>query len=311
MHYLYVKNMDMELRQFRYFAAVAEESHITRAAERLGIQQPPLSQQIKALEEELGIQLFRRKPRGVELTDAGKAFYSDARDILERVENALVRAKRTARGEQGRLSVGFTSSAPHNPIVPGLIREFQRAWPGVSLELVEDGTGILAEAVQAERIDVAFVRSNIGNAEGLRILPAVEEPMVAAIPADHALASEKEPISLSRFRDAPFILYRRQSGPGLFDAIVGACARAGFNPDIVQEAPQIVSTLNLVAAGIGVSFVPQSLSALAMPGVRFLAVRARPALIAPLYLACRRVDYSEPAKNFTALWRSENENRKT
>src|SRR5215467_15026772 len=114
----------MELRHLRYFIAVAEEKHITRAAERLGMQQPPLSQQIRALERELDVQLLRRKPRGVELTDAGSAFLADARAILSRIDHAFATTKRTARGEQGRISVGFTSSTPFHPFVPRIIRAY-------------------------------------------------------------------------------------------------------------------------------------------------------------------------------------------
>src|SRR5690348_9717466 len=127
--------MSMELRHLRYFIAVAEEGHITRAAERLGMQQPPLSQQIRDLERELDVQLFRRKPRGVELTEAGTAFLDRARAILEEVDRAFATARRTARGEQGRVVVGFTSSAPFHPFVPRVIRAYREMHPRVSLVL--------------------------------------------------------------------------------------------------------------------------------------------------------------------------------
>lgn len=296
--------MDMEFRHLRYFVAVAEERHITRAAERLGLQQPPLSQQIKALEEEVGVRLFRRLPRGVELTDAGASFFSDAQAILRDVDEALNRVKRTARGEQGRLVVGFTSSAPHNPLVPGIIRTYQQKYPDVALTLEEDSTGALAEAVAAERIDVAFVRSGLTDHPDLRIYRLAEEKMVAALPEGHRLAEKgKQPLSLSDFATASFILYRRQAGPGLFDAIIGACRQAGFSPNIVQEAPQIVSTLNLVAAGLGISIVPASLANMAIPGIVFRTLKKRPTLAAPLNLACRKVDHSETASRFVALAR--------
>src|SRR6185312_14175772 len=135
----------MELRHLRYFIAVAEEKHITRAAERLGIQQPPLSMQIRALEQELDVQLFRRQPRGVELTDAGVAFLDRARVILDEVDRALATTRRTARGEQGRVAVGFTSSAPFHPFVPRVIRGFREALPLVALTLDEGGTTELIE----------------------------------------------------------------------------------------------------------------------------------------------------------------------
>src|SRR5205814_1071832 len=138
--------MTMELRHLRYFVAVAEEGHVTRAAERLGMQQPPLSLQIRALEREVGAQLFRRRPRGMELTAAGKAFLTGAQAILAHVDHAFVTTRRTARGELGRIGVGFTSSAPFHPFVPRVIRSFREGSPLVSLSLEESGTSELVEA---------------------------------------------------------------------------------------------------------------------------------------------------------------------
>ena len=255
----------MDLRHLRYFVAVAEEGHITRAAERLGIQQPPLSQQIKALETELEVQLFRRKPRGVELTDAGESLLPDARRILAEVEGALAKTRRTARGEQGRVVVGFTSSAPFHPFVPRVIRQLREANPLVSLVLAESSTAELVEAIQAERLDVAFVRSPAPDSEGVRFYDLLEEEMVAAIPRDHRLAKgARRPLALSALASEAFVLYRRATGPGLHDAIVSACHSAGFTPRTEQEAPRITATLNLVAAGLGVTLGPRSLTALQM-----------------------------------------------
>src|SRR3954452_6221350 len=167
----------MELRHLRYFIAVAEEGHVTRAAQRLGMQQPPLSQQIRALERELGVQLFRRKPRGVELTDAGKTFLERAREILDDVDRAFATTRRTARGEQGRVVVGFTSSAPFHPFVPRVIRAFREAFPLISLTLEESGTTELIQALRHERVDAAFIRSPVAEPMGLTMNPLVEEAM--------------------------------------------------------------------------------------------------------------------------------------
>src|ERR1700730_3437968 len=145
----------MELRHLRYFIAVAEEKHVTRAAERLGMQQPPLSQQIRALERELDVRLFRRKPRGVELTDAGSALLADARAILVHIDHALATSKRTARGEQGKIAVGFTRSAPFHPFLPRIIRTYREAFPLVSLTLEEGGTTELIDHLRNEQIDAA------------------------------------------------------------------------------------------------------------------------------------------------------------
>src|SRR5436309_2953073 len=179
----------MELRHLRYFIAVAEEGHVTRAAARLGIQQPPLSQQIRALEAELQVQLLRRKPRGVELTQAGEALFAEARAILRQVDHAVTAARRTARGEAGRIGLGFTSSASFHPFVPQAIRGYRETHPGVALSLEESGTGELVAALLEERLDAAFVRSPIGPAEGIAVHSVLDEAMVAALPAGHKLAA--------------------------------------------------------------------------------------------------------------------------
>src|SRR6478672_10352663 len=191
----------MELRHLRYFVAVAEEGHVTRAAERLGIQQPPLSQQIRALETELEVQLFRRKPRGVELTPAGEAFLAEARIVIERAEHAVLVARRAARGEAGRLGLGFTSSASFHPLVPRVIRDFRETSPLVALSLEEAGTAELVEGLRGERIDAAA---------DLTIHSLLEEEMVAALPSGHRLAAAaKSRLPLRALEEETFILYRR------------------------------------------------------------------------------------------------------
>ncbi len=301
----------MDIRHLRYFAAVAEEGHITRAAERLGIQQPPLSQMIKALELELDLQLFRRKPRGVELTEAGQSLLIDARIILDKLAQAEAKAKRTARGEQGTLVVGFTSSAPFHPFVPEVLRKFRDAFPLVTLNLEELGTTALVEGVQTEKIDAAFIRSSASDTQGLTVHELLVEEMYLALPAGHRLAVTKKtatkkiapPVFIRELSDEPFILYRRRSGPGFYDAIISACSQSGFSPHIAQEAPRILSTLNLVAAGLGVTFVPASLRELKMPGVVYRSIAPRPSLKAPLNLAWRSVDHSAAARHFINLVR--------
>jgi len=295
----------MELRHLRYFIAVAEEGHITRAAERLGIQQPPLSQQIRALETELDVKLFTRKPRGVELTDAGKALLEDARTILARVEHAVVTTRRTARGDQGRIGVGFTGSAPFHPFVPRVIRAYREAYPRVAMVLEESGTTELVEALRAERIDAAFIRSPVVDPGGLVVQAVLDEEMVLALPTGHPLApkggKEAAPVPLDAFAAETFILYRRPVGPGLHDAIIAACHGAGFSPQVGQEAPRVLSTLNLVAAGIGISVVPASLGRLQMDGVAFRRIATALPLRAPLNLACRRGEPSAAVRRFVDL----------
>jgi DNA-binding transcriptional LysR family regulator len=288
----------MELRHLRYFVAVAEEGHVTRAAERLGMQQPPLSQQIQALERELAVQLFRRKPRGVELTDAGHALLTDARAILAHVDHAFATTRRTARGEQGRIAIGFTSSAPFHPFVPRVIRAFREAYPLVALTLDESGTTELIQDLRNERVDAAFIRTPVADPMGIAINPLLEEAMLVALPATHALAADATELPLSALAAETFIVYRRPSGPGLYDAIFGACHAAGFSPIIGQEAPRIVSTLNLVAAGLGIAIVPASLARMQMDGVIYRPLRSSGQPRAPLLLATRRGDTGAVVRHF-------------
>jgi DNA-binding transcriptional LysR family regulator len=176
----------MELRHLRYIVAVAEEGHITRAAERLGMQQPPLSRQIKAIEREVDVQLFRRKPRGVELTDAGRAFLDGARAMFAGLDQTLESTRRTARGEQGQITVAFTDGAALHPLVTRVIREFRESFPLVGATLAEGFPHDLIERVRNDQIDVAFIRTALANPEGLAIEPLLQEAMVVALPSGHA-----------------------------------------------------------------------------------------------------------------------------
>jgi len=288
----------MDLRRLRYLVTVAQEGHITRAAERLGIQQPPLTRQIRSLEEELGERLFERLPRGVKPTEAGRAVVEEAIAILDRAERLADVAHRAARGERGRLAVGYTSSGAFHPFVAQQIRAFRAASPGVRLELAEDGTPELVRGLEEERLDAVFVRSG-GPIEGLALEPLLEEPMVAAFPSDHALAARAE-VGLSELAGETFVFYRRPTGPGLHDAIVAACLRAGFSPTVGQEAPRMSSTLGLVAAGLGVSIVPASMQRMNVADVVFVPFRGDPGLVAPLLLVTRRRDRSAIVERFRA-----------
>ncbi len=293
----------MDIRHFRYFLAVAEEGHITRAAEQLGIQQPPLSQQIKSMEMELDVRLFRRLPRGVELTAAGRALLPRARAIIASVEEAVAQTRRTARGEEGALNVGFTSSAPFHPFIPRIIRRYRELYPKVELILEEAGTAEMAEAIKQERLDAAFVRSPIADRTGLAVHALVQEPMLLAVSQDHRLAKGSGIIALGDLANEPFILYRRAAGQGLYDAIMRACRSAGFEPVIAQQAPRIVSTLNLVAAGLGITIAPASLRQLGMESVVFRELAPDISLKAPIWIAARTTDHSATGREFVALAR--------
>jgi len=186
----------MDIRRLKYFVAVAEEGHITRAAERLCMQQPPLSQQIKLLEAELDTQLFRRTPKGVELADAGRTLLEDATRILADVDRAAARVMRTARGELGRIVFGFTHSTAFHTTMLRTLTEFHQAHPRVELSLIEETTGELLEDIRAAELDLAIVRSSVTNRDGLQIHDLEREPMLVAMPSKHHLVRSREGITL-------------------------------------------------------------------------------------------------------------------
>ncbi|MBO0739214.1 MAG: LysR family transcriptional regulator [Alphaproteobacteria bacterium] len=291
----------MELRHLRYFVAVAEELHFRRAAERLGIAQPALSQQIQQLENEIEVLLFHRLTRGVELTDAGKALLDDARAILARIEQAKAKAQQVARGDQGMIRIGFTGAASFNPLVPAIIQDYRTRFPGIAVTLVENPSSHLVDAVREGRVDAAFVRSPDAETTDLVAYPMLEEEMLIALPSGHVLAAENAPVLESLARE-PFILFPRASSPGLYDAIVSACQRAGFTPNIVQLAPEVSSAVNLIAAGHGVSIVPASMQQMHPPGVAYRPIRGD-APRAPLSLAHRSNESSAAVRNLVGLAR--------
>lgn len=277
----------IDLRLLRYFVIVAEEGHLTKAAQRIGIQQPPLSQQIRALEKELGVTLFRRLPRGMELTESGQALLIDARLILEQVNTTIEGVRRISLGESGRLAVGFTESAALHPFIPAVIRAFRQKSPGVIMAVEESNTNDLVEDLRHNRLDVAFIRSPIGSAAGLKIETMLVEEMIVALPVTHKLAQRRKSLPLIALAEDDFILNRRPSGPGLYDSVIAACRAAGFSPRVVQEARKNLSTLSLVAAGLGVSIVPASMRHVQLKEVVYLKLEQAPDLRAPLHLAYR------------------------
>ena len=293
----------MELRHLRYFIAVAEEGHITRAAERLDMQQPPLSAQIAALERELDVKLFHRKARGVELTDAGRAFLEGARATLAHLDRACEKTRRIARGDEGRISVGVTPTCMYHPFVPQVVRAFREAHPNVVLRLQESRSVDLYQQLADQRIDAAFVRIPPNDPTGVALDALLEEPMVVALPNGHPLAQRKEDatITLQELANETFIIYGSQHDPGIHAIAFRAFQAAGFNPVVGQQAPHLASTLNLVAVGLGISFVPASLQRMHMDGVTYRRLKGAIKLSAPLKLASRRGDPSAVVRNFLSL----------
>jgi DNA-binding transcriptional LysR family regulator len=259
----------MELRHLRYFVTVAEELHFGRAAQRLQIAQPPLSQQIRQLEEELGVQLFHRTKRSVQLTEAGQLFLEEACQILTRAEQAIQIVQRADRGETGRLTLGFVGSATYS-ILPGVLKVFRRRFPEVLLSLHEMTTTQQVQALHEDRIHLGFVRPPIYEQE-LMIESILKEPFVAVLPEFHRLANETQ-ISLLTLANDPFILFPRYLGSGFYDQIVNMCQQVGFQPQVAQEAIQMQTIISLVAAELGVALVPASVQNLQRVGVVYKAL---------------------------------------
>lgn len=294
----------MELRHIRYFLAVAEERNFTRAAARVGIGQPPLSQQIRDLEKEIGTQLFRRVPHGAELTEAGEAFLRSVRHMPEHAAVAVRNAQRAARGESGALRVGYTPGAMLNELVIDAVRTFRRRYPEVELTLTEQNSVALEEALREGDLDLAFLRPTAGATDVLTFERLPDEPMVAALPLGHRLLTDSAGamIQLADLRDEPFVFTPRELGPNLFDAAVEACMSVGFMPDIKQSAPQMASVVALVAAGVGVSIVPASMRQLMLPGVVFCEIGGA-APVARLALVHSPSTRSPLVRNFMTLER--------
>jgi DNA-binding transcriptional LysR family regulator len=286
----------VELRHIRYFLAVAEERHFTRAAARVGIGQPPLSQQIKDLETEIGAQLFHRVAHGAELTAAGEAFLKGVEEMPSLAERAKRAAQRASRGEVGSLRVGFTASSAFNAVVSAAIRAFRRAYGEVELALEEVNTTRLVAGLEEGSLDAAFLRPGDAGIEAFQLRLLSEEPMVAALPASHP-AAVQQAVDLATLKLDPFLLFPRPNGPALYDSIIGACRKAGFEPMIGQLVPQLASVITLVAADLGVSIVPVSMSQLQISGVAYRAI-AGEAPTARLALAHRRGETSAIVRNF-------------
>jgi DNA-binding transcriptional LysR family regulator len=296
--------MAVDLRRLRYFIAVAEEGHITRAAERLDMQQPPLSRQISLMEQELNVQLFRRLPRGVELTNAGQALFREAKAMLAHFDRALETTRRAARGEEGRLCVGVAPTAPFNPLVPKAICAFRHTFPLVSLVLEEGLSNEIVARFNSDQMDVAFVRAQQIHVDGVVVTPLQQEPMIAALPSSHPMArtGRSKAVPLKSLASDSFILIG-PPGTGLHDETVAACRAAGFVPRIGQPAPRITSTLGLVAAGLGIALMPSTMQSVRMAGVVYRHLQGA-APKAFLGLAWRRGDASPVLKQFLSLVRA-------
>lgn len=254
----------MELRQFRYFVAVAEELHFTRAAQRLNIGQPPLSLQIKAIERELGVTLLKRTRRKVELTAAGALFLQEARLALLQASHAVDTVVRAAKGEIGTLRLSFVTSAPLVDAFSGAIRSFRQTHPEVHLALKSRSSDAIMDEVLLNTIDVGFTRPAIQwvAPPTIRAVPIFEDNLMVVLPIDHPLNRQEGPIPIGDLRSENFVLRPRGSGTGFYEQVFNMCTEAGFVPTINQEAVEATTTLGLVAAGMGVTIAPRALQAI-------------------------------------------------
>ena len=290
----------MELRHIRYFLAVANERNFTRAAAKLGIGQPPLSMQIKDLETEIGYPLFDRTAQGVQLTEAGQAFLQAVQPLPALAKGATASARRAAQGETGTLRLGFTGTAGMNPLIPGCIRAFRQAHPDVFLNVMEANSIVLLQALANQQLDIALLRQENAVPEGVTVQLLLQEPLVAALPADHPLARIRGKMTLPSLRDEHFILTPKESGTSLRESVLQACRQQGFTPMEGQPAPHIVSILSVVAAGLGVSLVPESMRQFSLAGVVFKQIKA-PVPTTGLAVAWNDQALAATAQNFLRL----------
>lgn len=246
----------MEFRQLRYFVTVAQELHFGRAAERLDITQPALSKQIRVLETNIGIKLFSRTKRSVELTPAGKVFLTETKKLLKQGEKAIAKAQRTAKGETGKITIGFTATATYT-VLPELIGRFRSKYPQVEVEMLELCTEAQVMALNRGEIDLGFLHPPI-DSRGLEVYPLLSEEFVAVLPKQHSL-SGKESLSLKDLAQESFLLHPREEGPFLYDEFFKLCRQHGFQPQIVKEVNSHQTRICLVAAGMGITFIPAGL----------------------------------------------------
>ena len=293
--------MNAELRQLRYFVAVAEEMHFGRAARRLHMTQPPLSQAIQALEAQLGTPLFSRTRRSVALTAAGQTLLPEVQRLLQQVEGLASLAQSAAAGESGRLSIAFVPMADYS-VLPSALREFRAALPSVHLDLQEATTDVQIDLLASGRIDVGFLLPPLPDKLNVDVdyLPLTSEPLVLALP--EGTATTKTKMSLKRCADLPLIIFPRRMSPAFHDLILGCLRDAGLSPRIGQEAIQMQTIVSLVSAGMGFALVPQSVSNMKRQGVEYRAMQETSPWV-EIGLAWRRDNASPVLSAFLELMR--------
>lgn len=294
----------MEIRRLRYFLAVAEEGHISRAAARLGLQQPPLSQQLRALEEQLGLALFVRHPKGVTLTEAGRELQQEARRIVDSVDRLQDRMAHHAAGRRGVLAVGFTSSAAAHAFAPGVLRACRAQYPDVDLRISESNAAELIEALAEHRLHFGFLRVPVARPAGLVFETLLNEPAMLVLPVDHPLALRypaNKAVPLQALAGERLILVRRPGAPGLYATLLARLDQLGVPVQVVAEVERMMSNINLVASGTGISIVPASMQGAHAQSVVYRPLPRQAGLDAPITLVRREVSDGPVADRFLAL----------
>jgi transcriptional regulator, LysR family len=287
----------MQFRLMRHFITVAEELHMHRAAERLNMAQPALSQQIKALEARLDVTLFNRAHRRLTLTPAGEAFLEKARLAIDLVDRAVSDARKTARGEQGVLNLGCVSSAMFDARLPDALRALHSRWPGISLSLRTGNVQALYSEVQNSQLDVAIVRAPLPPLpDDLQARPFALEKTVLALGRQHPLAASAT-VTLASVKGENWIALSDPEGMGLEQYFYDVCRHAGFEPKVVQHATDVPGVLTLVSAGFGMALLPASAKTLNLPNVVFIDILDRLSE-SELTLVCHRIIRSEVLKKF-------------
>ncbi|MGW8307845.1 MAG: LysR family transcriptional regulator [Achromobacter pulmonis] len=256
----------MDIRQLRYFVTVAEELNFSRAATRLHMSQPPLSQQIKALEDEMGVALFLRTRREVKLTDAGHVFLRESRAVLAHLQAAVDTTLRTAKGDVGELRLGMATSAVFH-VMPAILERLRRQFPQVNVAVTDMGSRDQIRAVHQGKIDIGIIHEQ-PHIEELASRPIFSEAFSLAIPSAHPLAARPS-IPLPELREQPFVAFSREHAPALFDSFIAACAQAGFSPNIAHTARHALTIFQMVGLGLGMAVVPSSFARGATNGVTY------------------------------------------
>ncbi len=294
----------LELRHFRYFVALAEELHFGRAAQRLNMSQPPLSQQIQAMEAQLGVRLFDRSKRKVELTAAGQVLLTEARKALAQAERAEQAVRRAGRGDCGRLDIGFTGSSPFSDVMPNLIGRFRSFWPDVHLSVREMSTSVQMAALVEGSLDIGFARpASEREVPGIVLHLVQRENLLFACHSAHPLAGRAE-IRMADLACESFILHPRPIGTGLYDRVMSLAAGAGFTPNVVIEAHQMSAMVCLAAVGLGVSVVPEAMRRIHAEGL-VLVPLTDPLAHIDLFIAHKRDHGNAVVGNFLSLLAAE------